>query len=152
MAAETFWDLLAGIAAKDSSIAVPEQTVHAAYDIFQPRAQKSATNIFQLKPLADALVRDAGPSRKLFYELHNGCFLNLEQTWEADGIHIHGFINGIDESEVFLYGTESVFRAPVISGEFEFSALEPGEYSLSFWHEEDRYWVSVVYLKEQGDV
>ncbi|CAM2005106.1 hypothetical protein [Acanthopleuribacter pedis] len=147
MSQDTFYQHLVQLTALDASVVVPEATVNAAQAIFEPKAKPSFANLFVLRPLQQALVRDAG-IKKWFYDLPNGFYLSLEQTTDKSGIHLHGFINGIDESEVFLYGTESVGRTRIENGVFDFVSLESGEYSLSFWQGEERYWVNKLYLKE----
>lgn len=147
MSHDVFFESMMELTALDDSVAVPEAGIQAAQAIFQPKAKPSFAHLFVLRPLQQAFVRDAGV-KKWFYDLPNGFYLSLEQTTDKSGIHLHGFINGIDESEVFLYGTESVSRTRIENGVFDFVSLERGEYSLSFWQGEERYWVNKLYLKE----
>ena len=143
-----FWQSLRGIARTDDSIDPPEKAVRAALDIFKPR-KKSTVRFFTLQPSFAGLVRRGGGG-KLVYELDEQHFVQMESSKEEEGFRVAGFASGVDETEVLLFGVESVFKANIVDGEFEFNDLPPGCYDMAFVCEGESLWIPNLMLEEAG--
>lgn len=143
-----FWSQLKKITAADDHVEVPQACLESAFAIFQPPATKMPRlNIFSLRPAFTGMVRRGEGAKKLFFELGEEHIVQLEKSWDDDGVHLTGFAHGFDEIPVVLYGQESVFETRIESGEFEFRSLPSGTYSMSFTDVDgEDYWIKDLEL------
>ncbi|MDJ0840159.1 MAG: hypothetical protein QNK37_26845 [Acidobacteriota bacterium] len=142
---EMFWAGIKRLASCDNSTEVPPSTRESALAIFDRKKEPQTNHLFSLTPASLATVRKAGQSRKFFYELKD-YIVQLEKT-EGEGCYqLSGFVHGIDDGPVILYGDESVFETEIENGNFSFDSLSYGSYRLCLSHEGDHYWITGVQL------
>ncbi len=137
-----FWTKLKRIAALDDHVEVPAATLDRALQLFQPPERMSLmTRIFALRPAFTGAVRRADADHKFFYQLGEQHIVQLEKSWDEEGVNLSGFVHGFDELPVVLYGQECVFETKVEAGGFELRALPKGCYHLAFTSEGEDFWI-----------
>jgi len=147
---ENFWEKLRQLARSDSSVDVPETTHNKALSIFPSRQETKSKYIFLLSPANLAAVRKAGSNRKYFYELGNS-IVQLEQANQETGSRLSGFVHGIEDGPVTLYGDECVFQKSISNGEFLFESVPFGSYRVCFSHEGECSWITDLRLNQVTD-
>ena len=140
-----FWQKLRKLTATDQSVTVPDETLQRALAIFQPQVQPERGSIFGLRTAFAGMVRRAQPTANLWYQLGEN-MLQLEKTRDEDGFHLSGFAHGLEEGTVTLYGGDYVDQTPLEAGQFEFSAVPPGTYNLSFTVAAEDFWLTNLEL------
>ena len=143
---DMFWAGIKRLATNDQSTEVPPSTRESALAIFDRKRAPILSHLFRLNPQQFAAVRKTGRSQKFFYEL-NDYIVQLEKTEREGSYQLSGFVHGIEDGPVILYGDENVFEADVSNGNFLFEALPYGSYRLCLSHEGDHYWVTGVQLQ-----
>lgn len=146
-----FWENIRKLAQLDHSVAVPESVVQGVYGIFQPSPQQEVSRQFRLRPLFAGAVRKGETTQKFFYELDDERFVSLELGKDREGIHLHGFINGISDPEIVLYGEEGFHVARESAGAFEVAGLPAGKYHLSLTEEGETFWISNLVLEDSKE-
>lgn len=137
-----FWNQLKRITALDDHVEVPASTLEHALRLFQPPERLSLrSRIFALRPAFTGAVRRADTERKLFYQLDEQHIVQLEKSWDEEGVNLSGFVHGFDEVPVVLYGQECVFETKIEAGGFELRALPKGSYHLAFSVEGEDFWI-----------
>jgi len=143
-----FWQCIRDISQADDSLEPPAASIEAALNIFQP--VKEQVRFFQLKPSFSGMVRRGVSSETLVYELDDAHFVRMEQSCETDGVRLTGFVSGVENQDVMLFGQESVFQASISDGEFEFNSLPFGCYDMAFVSEGESLWIPDLTLEESG--
>lgn len=139
---EGFWESIRQLTLTDSSVDVPRTTRQKALALF-PSGASPRQRIFSLIPASLAPVRKGEGARKLSYESGDDV-VQLELVDGANSCRLSGFVHGIDDGPVTVYGEECRFEARIADGAFLFDALPFGTYSLCFTREGVNYWLSGV--------
>jgi len=139
---EHFWERLRELTRTDTSVDVPGATRQKALDLFRAKASPRQ-RVFSLMPASLVTVRKAGPARKFSYEAGDDV-VQLEVVEGANSCRLSGFVHGIDDGPVTVYGEECMFEAEIADGAFSLESLPLGTYSLCFTREGVNYWLSGV--------
>ena len=147
---EKFWTNLRKLTIADTSVEVPVSAHNLALAVFPKREGEARSfNIFRLSPASLVLVRKAGQHRKFLYEL--GDFVvQLEQGERERGCQLSGFVHGIEDGPVVLYGEESIFEATIENGNFLFESVPFGTFRICFCHEGEHFWVRDLRLEAES--
>lgn len=132
-----FFESLKHLTASDTSTEVPASTLRKAVAIFPGR---KPLTLFSLIPATAAMVRKGLPSRKFSYEQGDDV-VQLEIIDGASSCQLSGFVHGIDDGPVSLYGTEITLESEISEGSFDFPSVPHGHYSLGFPREGETRWV-----------
>jgi len=146
-----FWEKVRELAVADVRPDVPNNVVKAAVDIFQPmaRVNQNPFRVFNLVPQLGGAVRRAEPSLKFNFELDHSYFVQLEQSWDPEGITLSGSVDGLNDPLIFLFKREGFYETDASNGIFEFEGLVPGCYTMCFSCKEDSYWIRKLALEPQ---
>ena len=142
---EHYWQFIRDLAQRDESVEPPAASVSKAMEIFQPVLHRE--KVFRLQPAYAGMVRRAEPPRKLVFELGEQ-FVQVEQYSDGQGVNLSGFVSGLEDTAVTLFGDESVFQTPVRDGEFEFKSLPAGCYDMAFDCKGESLWIPKLILGE----
>lgn len=143
--ARRFWLQLKRVVEADTSRDVPQATEELAKRIFRPKNE--AMQVFNEKSTTNK-NRSGAASGKRCFELDEMRFVELEVFPQGDDHHLVGFVSGLSQPELFLFGDEFVQEAKAEMGNFSFSRIRPGRYSLALLDGGVHYWLPALDLPE----
>lgn len=143
-----FWASIRSLTAEDTSVEVPKEVRKGALALFQPRKKERLNRIFLPASLAANAVRKAHQQRKFLFEL-DAHVLQLEQNNGESGCRMNGFVHGLADGPVTLYGDECVFEAQIENGTFSFDSVPFGSYNLCLTQDGGPYWVKNLQLERE---
>jgi len=128
----------------DDAPEVPEASLRRAFALFENVSQKRA--VFSLKQviLADAMLRKAGISKKMFFEFDESAFVNLTLFENIDGFSMEGFFSGFEPNQVQFFSESQDISVPCTEGVFQIPQIDEGMYEVMFEEAGRRFWMRNV--------